>query len=249
MWFLVCRANSRNRQQFGLLLPLLRREEPTILLKTMTKTIAFVPIGGQAAKARLWARRAALGPGVVARRRVPFAATRARGDGGWQLATGCRRLSDEAATAPPTGSMALSLSTPTILLRSTAKVVGVSAGANPDEVFVTLHAQGVSLYDARTQACLRSWRTQAGVQLTHAACLHPGAGRLLGVRDHTTLFSWPEGAAEIDFRATQSLASPALCILHSPALLDAVAVVLVDGSVVIFDAASVQESGFFFTVK
>ena len=79
----------------------------------------------------------------------------------------------------------MNLQPPSVLLRSTARIVGASAGARAEDLLVTQHSQGVSLYDVRVQSCVRTWRTSAGVQLTHPAVLHPSTGRLVCVRDHT----------------------------------------------------------------
>ena len=124
-----------------------------------------------------------------------------------------------------------------MLLRA-SDVVGCTAGAAAHELVATLQSQGVALYDVRTQTCLRTWPTRAGVQLTHAACLHPSTGRLVGVRDHSVLFGW-ERNGEIDFECMQTVGAPVLSLLHDPALLDGIVVVLIDGSAVIFDAAKV----------
>ena len=126
---------------------------------------------------------------------------------------------------------------PTVLLASPTPIVGVSAGARAHELLVTVHSQGVSLYDTRTQACTHTWLTRAGVQLTHAACVHPSTGRLICVRDHVTLFGWaPDG--EIDFdKNVQTVAAPVLSVVHDSKLLDGVVAVQIDGSADIFDGA------------
>ena len=135
------------------------------------------------------------------------------------------------------------LSSPTVLLRASSSVVGVTAGVQTHELIATLHSQGIALYDARTQACIKTWPTRAGVQLTHAACMHPSTGRLIGVRDHSVLFGW-ERNGEIDFEScTQTVSAPVLSMLHHPSLLDGVVVVLVDGSAVIFDASLSRQLG------
>ena len=139
----------------------------------------------------------------------------------------------------------MSLSSPTVLLRSASTVVGVSAGSRPYEVLVTLHQQGLYLYDTRTQSCLRSWQVRAGTQLTHAACLHEGSGRLVGVREQTVLFSWPmDGGSTVDLgSATHTVGKPVLTLLHSPHLLDAIVVVMLDGSALVLDAYLSREIG------
>ena len=130
-----------------------------------------------------------------------------------------------------------------MLLRASSSVVGVTAGVQTHELIATLHSQGIALYDARTQACIKTWPTRAGVQLTHAACMHPSTGRLIGVRDHSVLFGW-ERNGEIDFEScTQTVSAPVLSMLHHPSLLDGVVVVLVDGSAVIFDASLSRQLG------
>ena len=87
-------------------------------------------------------------------------------------------------------------SSPAVLLRARSAVVGISPGANQHELLATLRSQGVSLFDARTQTSLRTWPCRAGVQLTGAAVLHPASGRMVGVRDHSVLFSWHRDGAD-----------------------------------------------------
>ena len=71
------------------------------------------------------------------------------------------------------------LASPAVLLQSPGAVVGISSGGAQHEVLVTLRSQGFSLFDARTQTELQSWRTRAGTQLTHAACLHSASGHII----------------------------------------------------------------------
>ena len=134
------------------------------------------------------------------------------------------------------------LSAPAVLHRASDSVIGVSPGAHQHELLATLRSQGVSLFDARTQAILRTWNTRAGVQLTHAATLHPASGRLIGVRDHAILFGWHRDD-EIDFSCTQTVGAPVLALLHDPSLLDGIVAVLVDGSAVVFDVTLARQLG------
>ena len=82
------------------------------------------------------------------------------------------------------------ISSPAVLLREDGVVVGINPAGQRRELLATLRNQGISLYDARMQTCLHTWPTRGGVELTHAACLHPASGRLVGVRDHSVLFGW-----------------------------------------------------------
>ena len=82
------------------------------------------------------------------------------------------------------------LSSPSVLTLPASDVIGISANPARHELLATQALEGISLYDARTQARLKSWRTSAGVQLTHPACVHPSTGRLIGVRDHSVVFAW-----------------------------------------------------------
>ena len=133
-------------------------------------------------------------------------------------------------------------SSPAVLLRARSAVVGISPGANQHELLATLRSQGVSLFDARTQTSLRTWPCRAGVQLTGAAVLHPASGRMVGVRDHSVLFSWHRDGA-IDFDVTQNVGGPVLTMLHDPSLLDGILVVRGDGSAVVYDVTLTRQLG------
>ena len=105
---------------------------------------------------------------------------------------------------------------------------------------MTTEGQGVALYDARTQTCVRSWQTPIGMQLSHAVCIHPTSGRLIGVRDQTVLFGWAAdspGMQGTTGSGSQTVSVPVLTLLQHASLLDGVVAVLADGSAAIFNAS------------
>lgn len=100
-----------------------------------------------------------------------------------------------------------SVEAPFQLLTSPTCVVGVSPGHRSDEVVVTQQSQGVSVYNVRSQECVKHWAMRADVRLTHPAVLHPKGRRFLVVREHSTLLSWASDAPEVDFGCSKTVSA------------------------------------------
>ena len=98
-----------------------------------------------------------------------------------------------------------SVEAPFQLLTSPTCVVGVSPGHRSDEVVVTQQSQGVSVYNVRSQECVKHWAMRADVRLTHPAVLHPKGRRFLVVREHSTLLSWASDAPQVDFDCSKTV--------------------------------------------
>ena len=76
------------------------------------------------------------------------------------------------------------LGTPVRILSSPTRVVGVSAGLNPDELVVTQAAQGVAVYNVVSRARITTWSLPAeacsrAVQPRPHVSAHPPAASSL----------------------------------------------------------------------